>query len=282
MEYSSVRELIALAGEGRISDVVLQVEAESTGAAPEAVREKMRAALKVMEESVEAGMSPDMRSNSGMVGGQASLLDAAVRQRRTFGGDRMGRLAARALAVAECNACMGKIVAAPTAGSCGILPAVLLTAREDFGCDEEDLVDALLTAAGIGRVIAARAGIAGAEGGCQEECGTAAAMAAAALVQLRGGGAAACGHAASFVLMNMMGLVCDPVKGLVEVPCVYRNVSGAVNAAAAADMALAGLKSILPPDELIDAMGAVGRLMPESLRETGLGGCAACRLCADE
>ena len=279
MEYSSVRELIDLAGDGAISSVVMACQAESDETDVSQLRQIMLDRLRVMEESVASGMQPDLRSNSGMVGGQAHRLVEAVRAGRTLSGSLMGGMAARALAVAECNACMGKIVAAPTAGSCGILPGALLGARECYGFDEAQLVDALFTAAGIGRVIAERASISGAEGGCQAECGTAAAMAAAALVQLRGGSAEACGHAAAFALMNMMGLVCDPVDGLVEVPCVYRNVAGVAIAASAADMALAGLASILPVDELIDAMGTVGRLLPESLPETGLGGCAACRRC---
>ena len=281
MEYGSIRELIALAGDGRISDAVLNAQAREDGADPEALVEIMRGCLRVMEESVEAGLRPDLRSNSGMVGGQTHRLMRAVENGATFSDPWMGRMEARALAVAECNACMGKIVAAPTAGSCGILPAALLTARERYGLDDDALIAGLFTAAGVGKVIAERASISGAEGGCQAECGSAAAMAAAALTELRGGSPAACAHALSFALMNMMGLVCDPVGGLVEVPCVYRNVSGIANAVAAADMALAGLTSILPPDEVIDAMGSVGRLMPESLRETGQGGCAACRACGN-
>ena len=277
MEYGSVRELIALAGDGKISDAVLASQAETDGAQPAALLATMRACLRVMEESAEAGMQPDLRSNSGMVGGQAHRLMRAVEAGATVSDPFMGRMEARALAIAECNACMGKIVAAPTAGACGILPAALLTARERYGLDDDALIAALFTAAGFGKVIAERATISGAEGGCQAECGSAAAMAAAALVELRGGSPDACGHAAAFALMNMMGLVCDPVGGLVEVPCVFRNVAGIANAVAAADMALAGLTSILPVDEVIDAMGSVGRLLPESLRETGLGGCAACR-----
>lgn len=277
MEYTTIKELIALAGDGKISDVVLACQAQEDRQDKKKLIDYMRHCLHVMEESVQEGMQPDLRSNSGMVGGQAHRLMQAVREGRTLSDEFMGSMEARALAVAECNACMGKIVASPTAGSCGILPGALLTAREKFHFSEDDLVAALFTAAGFGKVIAERASISGAEGGCQAECGSAAAMAAAALVELRGGSPEACGHAAAFALMNMMGLVCDPLEGLVEVPCVYRNVAGVANATTAADMALAGLKLILPVDEVIEAMGTVGRMLPECLRETGTGGCAACK-----
>ncbi len=276
IEYSSLQELIALAGNGTIGEVVLRWQAEIDGCDPSLLRTAMQQRLEVMRESIANGMNPDLRSNSGMVGGQASILQHAVDAEKTVSGTFMGKMAVRALAVAESNACMGKIVAAPTAGSCGILPSALLSCQEQYGYSDDELVTALFTAAGVGQVIAERASISGAEGGCQAECGTAAAMAAAAMTQLRGGSASACGNAVSFTLMNMMGLVCDPLCGLVEVPCVYRNVSGVANAVVAADMALSGLTSILPPDELIDAMGSVGKMMPESLRETGLAGCAAC------
>jgi L-serine dehydratase len=171
---------------------------------------------------------------------------------------------------------MGRIVAAPTAGACGILPGILLTYGKARGASDDELVAALFTAAGVGGVIAAKASISGAQAGCQAECGAASAMAAAALTELSGGSAEAAASAVSFALMNVMGLVCDPVGGLVEVPCVYRNVLGVVNAVSAADMALSGIKSLLPADEVIEAMGRVGRAMPASLRETGEGGCAAC------
>lgn len=276
MEYNSVKELIELAGSGKISDVVLACQADEDRTDKAALIEYMRKCLRVMEESVEAGMQPDLRSNSGMVGGQAHQLLAAVKAGKTVSGEFLGGMAARALAVAECNACMGKVVASPTAGSCGILPGALLTAKEKFNYTDDELIAALFTAAGVGKVIAQRASISGAEGGCQAECGSAAAMAAAALTELRGGSAEACGHAVAFALMNMMGLVCDPLDGLVEIPCVYRNIAGIANATTAADLALAGIKLILPVDEVIDAMGDVGRALPESLRETGLGGCARC------
>ena len=194
----------------------------------------------------------------------------------TAGGNLLGRICARALAVAECNAAMGRIVAAPTAGACGILPAALLTLQEEFDLSDEKLIDALYVAGAFGLIIANRASISGAQGGCQAECGTAAAMTAAAVVFLRGGTPQQSADACSFALMNLMGLVCDPVRGLVEVPCVFRNVGAVSVALSAADMALASIACPLPCDEVIDAMRQVGDSMPAALRETGEGGCAAC------
>ena len=227
-----------------------------------------------MRESAKAGLSPNLRSVSGMVGGQAALMNAPEQLGR-FG--LLGKAGAYALSIAEYNACMGKIVAAPTAGSCGILPGALLAAQEQDGFTDEQLVMALFTAAGVGRIIALQATISGAEGGCQAECGAAAAMAASALVELYGGTPEMASHACAFTLMNMLGLVCDPVHGLVEVPCVYRNVGGVSQALCAAQMALSGISSPIPCDEVIHAMKEVGDALPSSLRETGEGGCAACR-----
>ena len=181
---------------------------------------------------------------------------------------------AEALSMAESNACMRRIVAAPTAGACGVLPAVLLPLCNYEEITQHQLLEALYVASGIGAVIAHRACISGAAGGCQAEIGTAAAMAAGALVAIKGGTGAQIGHAVAMALKNLMGLICDPVAGLVEVPCVKRNVIGAVDAVSAADMALAGVESRIPVDEVIDAMGDVGRRMPVEFRETALGGLA--------
>jgi len=237
----------------------------------------MKDALGVMREAVKSGMQPDARSVSGMTGGQAAKLMNATEAEITFGGKTLGHASAFALAVAECNACMGKIVAAPTAGSCGILPGALLAAQEQDGFSDDELIMALFAAAGVGRIIALQATVSGAEGGCQAECGAAAAMAASALVQLYGGTPEMASHACAFALMNMLGLVCDPVQGLVEVPCVYRNVGGVSQALSAAQMALSGIASPIPSDEMILAMKQVGDMLPACLRETGEGGCAACR-----
>lgn len=237
---------------------------------------RMLEALTVMRDSIEKGLDPTLHSVSRLTGGNAARLMQTALNGSGAGGSLMGRICARALAVAECNAAMGRIVAAPTAGACGILPAALITMQEEYGCDDAQLIDALYVAGAFGLVIANRASIAGAQGGCQAECGTAAGMAAAAMVFLRGGTPAQQADACSFALMNLMGLVCDPVHGLVEVPCVYRNVGAVSVALSAADMALSGIACPIPCDEVIDAMRQVGDALPSSLRETGEGGCAAC------
>lgn len=236
----------------------------------------MHEVLSVMRDSAIKGMEKNLRSVSGLTGGNAYKLMEGVKAGKTAGGSLIGRMAARALAVAECNAAMGRIVAAPTAGACGILPAVLLTLQEEYGYTDEQLVNALYVAGAFGLVIAHRASISGAQGGCQAECGSAAGMAAAAIVYLKGGSDTQSADACSFALMNLLGLVCDPVKGLVEVPCVFRNVGAISIALTAADMALSGIVCPIPCDEVIDAMRQVGDALPSSLRETGEGGCAGC------
>lgn len=259
---------------GDLGKAALRWQAKEEGCHEEILIQRMHDRLSVMRESAKAGLSPTLRSVSGMVGGQAAKM-AVPEEINRFG--LLGKAGAYAMSIAEYNACMGKIVAAPTAGSCGILPGALLAAQEQDGFTDDELVMALFTAAGVGRIIALQATISGAEGGCQAECGAAAAMAAAALVQLYGGTPEASTHACAFALMNMLGLVCDPVHGLVEVPCVYRNVGGVSQALSAAQMALSGVKSPIPCDEVILAMKDVGDALPASLRETGEGGCAACR-----
>ena len=215
------------------------------------------------------------RSVSGLVGGDGLKMRQYSIRGRAMSGGYVSEVIAEALSMAESNACMHRIVAAPTAGACGVLPAVLVPLYRRGTVDEEAIVRALYVAAGIGAVVGYRASISGASGGCQAEVGTAAAMAAGALVDLRGGGPEQIGHAVAMALKNLMGLVCDPVAGLVEVPCVKRNVIGAVNAVSAADMALAGIESRVPVDQVIDCMGDVGRRLPVELRETALGGLAA-------
>ena len=242
----------------------------------ETVYRKMQEALDVMRASAEEGFRKDLRSMSGLTGGQAYQYRKALEEGKTASGSMLSRAGARALAIAECNAAMGRIVAAPTAGACGILPALLLTMQEEYGYSDEELCSALIVSGVVGDVIAARSSVSGAQGGCQAECGSAAAMAAAAGVYLRGGTVHQMFDAAGFALMNVMGLVCDPVQGLVEVPCVFRNVSGVAGALVAADLSLSGIPCPIPPDEVIDAMKQVGDALPAFLRETGEGGCAAC------
>ncbi len=261
---------------GSIAAAAVAWQAKEAQVTPEDIRSIMAGRLAVMKESLREGLNPDLRSVSGRVGGNAAKLHAAASP-AVYG--IAAKASAYALAIAENNACMGKIVAAPTAGSCGILPGVLIAAQEAFNLTDDQLVDALFVSAAIGRVIATQATVSGAEGGCQAECGSAAAMAAAAYVQLLQGTDEQAVSACGFVLMNTMGLVCDPVDGLVEIPCVYRNASGAAQALTAAQMALAGIPCPLDTDCLITTMKDVGCAMPASLRETGEGGCAVCGIC---
>lgn len=235
---------------------------------------KMHVLYKDMIRS-DAEYDPALRSPSGLVGGEAELLRRHREAGKTMFSDFLSHVMERALRIAASNACMHVIVATPTAGSCGILPAVLISAQQQFDYTDEEIVQALYVAAGVGGVIAHRASISGAAGGCQAEIGSASAMAASALVFLQGGFAMQIVDASALALKGLLGLVCDPVCGLVEVPCVKRNVIGAVNAVSCAEMALAGIQSRIPADQVFDAMGKIGRQMPASLRETALGGLAA-------
>ena len=253
--------------------VVLATDMEEREVTEAASMERMRFTWQAMLDSVESYQG-ERRSVSGLVGGDgARVRDYAARE-KTLSGDYLTEVIVAALSVGESNACMCKIVAAPTAGACGVLPAVLVPLYKQGNIEEEDILKALYVASGIGAVIAFRACIAGAAGGCQAEIGSASAMAAGALTALRGGDAEQIGNAVAMALKNLMGLVCDPVAGLVEVPCVKRNVVGAVNAISCADMALAGVTSRIPVDQVIDCMGDVGRRMPVEFRETALGGLA--------
>lgn len=247
----------------------------------EASWQRMADMYEAMKESDRAYDSA-LRSESGLVGGEAAKIRKQREKGALLSGDFFGHVMERALRVAENNACMKRIVAAPTAGSCGVLPAVLISLEEKYlaeGGDPADLskrmVEALYVAGGIGGIIAERASLAGAECGCQAEIGSASSMAAGAAVTLAGGSPDKAVHAAALAMKSLLGLVCDPVAGLVEVPCVKRNVIGAVNALTAADMALSGIWSKIPADQVMDAMRSVGRAMNEDLRETGLGGLAA-------
>ncbi|GHV81386.1 L-serine dehydratase, iron-sulfur-dependent subunit alpha [Spirochaetia bacterium] len=283
LEYHSIAQLVNAAEEQglRISDIVLQDQAEAMERPAEDLLQTMRNSLSVMRKSVETGIREDLRSAAGLSGGNGFLMnryanaDGVPLSGRPLAGAFCAKALTKAIAVAECNACMGKIVAAPTAGSCGILPAAILTMMEERGASEDQAVMALFTAGALGMVIANEAGIAGAQGGCQAECGSAAAMAAGALVELAGGGPSQVAEACAMAIKNQLGLVCDPVAGLVEVPCVKRNAGAVMCAIAAADMALAGIKSVIPVDEVIAAMREIGEALPPSLRETAQGGLAA-------
>lgn len=235
--------------------------------------EQMRSLWHAMQEAADR-YDGNLRSNSGFVGGAGRQMEEYVKKGDTLCGSFVGTVIAGALQMGESNACMKRIVAAPTAGACGVLPAVLVPYYKERKVSEQKILEALYTAAGIGQVIALRASIAGASGGCQAEIGTASAMAAGAMVHLQGGNEEQIAHGAAMAVKNLLGLVCDPVAGLVEVPCVKRNVAGAVIALSSADMALAGIKSRISPDQVIDAMKEVGDLMDVSLKETGRGGLA--------
>lgn len=235
--------------------------------------EEMRGLYLAMQEA-DRSYDGTLKSASGLVGTDGEKMRLAREKEMLLCGSFIGKVMEKALKMGESNACMKRIVAAPTAGSCGVVPAVFLTLQEERGFSEKQMVEALYVAAGIGGVIASRAFLAGAAGGCQAEIGSASAMAAGGAAYLMGGGAEQIAHAAALALKNLLGLACDPVAGLVEVPCVKRNVMGAVNALTSADMVAAGITSRIPPDEVIDAMRSIGRSMNEDIRETGKGGLA--------
>ena len=250
----TLKEWVNMAGKGSIAAAAVQMQAHESGMTVEEVRAVMTHHLHCMQEAVKDGLDATLRSVSGLSGGQAAVFLRRLQAGKSLCGNLLGKAEVYALATAECNACMGKIVAAPTAGACGILPGAVLAMMEERGVSERRAVDALFVAGAVGQTIATRASISGAEGGCQAECGSAAAMAAAALCFLDGGTARQCADAAAFALMNLLGLVCDPVGGLVEVPCVYRNVGSSGVAFTAADMALSGIRCPIDPDEVVAVM----------------------------
>lgn len=276
MALDSMKEIFERSARENIPfwEIVLQYDMEERQVSRQASMAKMLSTWQAIQDAADS-YTGTQRSVSGLVGGDGLKMRLYARRGESIGGEFMDEVIVQAISMAESNACMRRIVAAPTAGSCGVVPAVLLPLCEREQYTQHELLEALYVASGIGAVIAYRASISGAAGGCQAEIGTASAMAAGALVSLRGGTNEQIGHAVAMALKNLMGLVCDPVAGLVEVPCVKRNVIGAVNAISAADMALAGIESRIPVDEVIDAMGEVGRRMPVEFRETALGGLAA-------
>ena len=277
MVIGSVETLIQLAHENNstIGQAMIKEEAALKQISEEAVLGQMKYNWQVMKESIHTGITNPQKSKGGLIGGEGRrLYDYCQGEKPLLCGNHVMEAVSYALAVAEVNATMGRIVACPTAGSCGIVPGVLKKLQEMDNLSDEQIATALMTCAGIGMVIAHRASVSGAVGGCQAECGAASAMAAAAAVELRGGTPEQAGEACAMVLKNVMGLVCDPVAGLVEVPCAKRNALGASLAMVMADMALAGINSVIPVAEVITAMGAVGRSLPESLRETAKGGLA--------
>lgn len=277
LKYDSIQGLIRQAEERKIpiSSLVLEDQARDMELSPRELYLRMDQQFEVMLQAVERGSDPDQRSMSGLTGGEGYRMQAYAREGKGLCGSFVDHALARALAVAGHNASMGKIVAAPTAGSCGILPGCLVSMYQDRGTSWRDTVMSIFTAGAFGMVIAANASISGAQGGCQAECGSAAAMAAAALVELMGGTPGQCGDACAIAIANQLGLVCDPVAGLVEIPCIKRNAAGVMIALSSADMALAGIGPRIPVDECIEAMERVGRALPDALRETAAGGLAA-------
>ena len=273
MAIESLQALVTASENRDICDVIIESDCVDRGVTQAESLEKMRGLYAAIRRA-QRGYDPKLRSASGMVGGDGEKMRAYVQRGKTICGDYIGGVIAQALEMGESNACMKCIVAAPTAGSCGVLPAVLLPLWRSGSYNEEAICRALYVSAGFGQVVAARATLDGAEGGCQAEVGAASAMAAAALVELRGGTAEQCAEAFAMALTNLEGLVCDPVAGLVEIPCIKRNVIGAMNAVSCADMALAGVVGHIPADEVIDAMAEVGAAMSNDLRETGIGGLA--------
>jgi L-serine dehydratase len=276
ISYDSVQELADMAERAgkNISDIVLEDQAMQLEKTKDELYGMMRQNLQVMQEAAAKGMVSTKKSPSGLSGGDAYKMKQAVDGGRTLSGRLLGQILARALAISEVNAGMGRIVAAPTAGSCGIMPAVILTLKEENRIAEEKAVMSLFTAAAVGMVIARKATISGAEGGCQAECGSASAMAAAAVAEMMGGTPSNAVDACAIALKSVLGMVCDPVAGLVEVPCIKRNASGAVNALVSAEMALAGIKSTIPADEVILAMKSIGDKLVPALKETAEGGLA--------
>ena len=284
MSYNSLEEIVRECQEKDLpfDEVILLDDMNERNVSREESIETMRGMWEAMK-GAERNYDGSLQSRSGLVGGAGKTMRAYVESGNTLCGPFVGKVMASALAMGESNACMKRIVAAPTAGACGVLPAVLVNYQKEKGTADEQIVRALYTAAGIGQVVAARAYIGGASGGCQAEIGTASAMAAGALTALGGGTPSQITHAAAMALKNLLGLVCDPVGGLVEYPCQNRNATGVANALVAAEMALAGITQLIPLDEMINVMYTVGKKLPAELRETALGGCAtapsACEAC---
>lgn len=259
----------------RLHEVSLSSEIEKTGRSYGYIRDYLKNVLHVMENAVAAGINDDDNHIKGkIIGNDSVLLRRRIETSKTVCGDTVAKAVAYALSTMEVNASMGKVVASPTAGSCGVLPAVLMTTKERFSLSEENLLEGLLAANMIGTIVAKNATISGAEGGCQAEVGTASAMASGAVVYMLGGTTEQVFNAAAMCFKNLLGLVCDPIAGLVESPCAKRNGMGAANALLCAEMSLAGINSIIPFDEVVEAMYRVGKALPPSLRETSMGGLA--------
>ena len=286
MDFKNVKELLALCAchNLSISQVMMNRECDVFETTKQKVEDKLKRSLCIMRDAIDKALKEDIISMGGLLHGESKKLDAYLKQSSLFANEVSSKAAAYALGVIEVNASMGLIVAAPTAGSSGVLPGCLFALQEKMALSEQRLRQGLLNASAIGYLITRNANVSGAQGGCQAEVGSAAAMSASMICELLGGTPTQCTHAASHALMNLLGLVCDPICGLVEVPCQTRNAIGASNAFVSAQLALSGVVNILPLDEMIQVMDNVGKALPHTLRETALGGSAvapsACKKCA--
>ena len=285
MDFKKAAELLSLCKEydKPISQIMMDRECEMTEKPLDEIRSRMAVSLQIMKDATKEAINQPSQSMGGLIGGESRKLSDLQSSGKNIAGNLISKAIAYSMGVLEVNASMGLIVAAPTAGSSGVIPGVLLALQEEYDFTDDQIIDALFTCSAIGYLAMLNATVAGAVGGCQAEIGVAAAMAAAAVVELMGGTPEQCTDAASTVLMNMLGLVCDPVGGLVEYPCQNRNASGASNAIVAAEISLAGIHQLIPLDEMMDIMYTVGKKLPADLRETALGGCAlspsACAKC---
>ena len=285
MDFKKAAELLSLCKEydKPISQIMMDRECEMTEKPLDEIRSRMAVSLQIMKDATKEAINQPSQSMGGLIGGESRKLSDLQSSGKNIAGNLLSKASASSMGVLEVNASMGLIVAAPTAGSSGVIPGVLLALQEEYDFTDDQIIDALFTCSAIGYLAMLNATVAGAVGGCQAEIGVAAAMAAAAVVELMGGTPEQCTDAASTVLMNMLGLVCDPVGGLVEYPCQNRNASGASNAIVAAEISLAGIHQLIPLDEMMDIMYTVGKKLPAELRETALGGCAlspsACAKC---
>lgn len=285
MDFKKAAELLSLCKEydKPISQIMMDRECEMTEKPLDEIRSRMAVSLQIMKDATNEAINQPSQSMGGLIGGESRKLSDLQSSGKNIAGNLISKAIAYSMGVLEVNASMGLIVAAPTAGSSGVIPGVLLALQEEYDFTDDQIIDALFTCSAIGYLAMLNATVAGAVGGCQAEIGVAAAMAAAAVVELMGGTPEQCTDAASTVLMNMLGLVCDPVGGLVEYPCQNRNASGASNAIVAAEISLAGIHQLIPLDEMMDIMYTVGKKLPAELRETALGGCAlspsACAKC---
>lgn len=285
MDFKKAAELLSLCKEYNkpISQIMMNRECEMTEKPLDEIRSRMAVSLQIMKDATKEAINQPSQSMGGLIGGESRKLADLQSSGKNIAGNLISKAIAYSMGVLEVNASMGLIVAAPTAGSSGVIPGVLLALQEEYDFTDDQIIDALFTCSAIGYLAMLNATVAGAVGGCQAEIGVASAMAAAAVVELMGGTPEQCTDAASTVLMNMLGLVCDPVGGLVEYPCQNRNASGASNAIVAAEISLAGIHQLIPLDEMMDIMYTVGKKLPAELRETALGGCAlspsACAKC---